>query len=388
MINKLLASFSKDSFNDSNVIINWNPLKRCILMLILAGGLNILWLMWKTYIIFTPSLHPFVDLALVKAMISMNCFFIFILFSLIYPCYILQKNPKAEKILPYFCVAIFVITLLYDGYMVGIMSPATLCGMISVISVGLVLFNTKLVYSMLIPSVAIMVYSVYASTLGVMQYAPIFNLAAMDHQPYLNHFWLMSMLYFITPIAVSCFLVFDIILHQWRKREAMFQNLSQIDPLTHLLNRRSINEYLMSSQSEENLQHQYRCIILMDIDHFKKINDQYGHLKGDEVLSKVAQILQEHTRTEDLVGRYGGEEFIMIINSDDQQLAEHIAERCRTAIMDMRFTASESIFSVTASFGISFWDSYANPIQDILNQADLAMYSAKQAGRNQVKIAV
>ena len=357
-------------------------------MLILAGGLNILWVIWKSYIILTPSLHQFVNLDLVKSMLGINCIFIFILLSLIYPCYRLQKNVKAEKILPYICVPIFVMTLIYDGYTIGIMSPATLCGMISVISVGLVLFNTKLIYGMVIPSVGIMMYLVYASTLGSLQYAPLFNLAAMNNQPYFNHFWLLSMLYFITPVAVSCFLVFDVILHQWRKREAMFQNLSQIDPLTHLLNRRSINEYLMPHQASDDFKPKPCCIVLMDIDHFKKINDEYGHLKGDEVLTKVAQVLKENTRTDDLVGRYGGEEFIMVINSDDHQLAKQIAERCRTSIMQIEFNTLQQPFHVTASFGISVWNPYAHPIEEILNQADLAMYAAKQAGRNQIKMAV
>lgn len=383
MINKLRAPFAKDSNHHADVIINWNPLKRCMLMLLLATGLNILWLVWKSFIIFTPALHIFVDLDLVKLMVWINSFFIMLLSVLIYPCYKLQHHPKAEALLPYFCVACFTLTLLYDGYMIGLMSPATLCGMISVIAVGLVLFSPRLIYSMLIPSIGVIIFLMYGAILGYFPYAPIFDLAAMQYQPYFNAFWLLSMLFFIAPIAISCFVIFDIILHQWREREKTFQRLSQIDPLTLLLNRRSINEYFLSIKTETQAAEHACCIILMDIDYFKKINDNYGHLKGDEVLTEIAQVLKIHTRAEDLVGRYGGEEFIIIINSSDKNLALQIAERCREAIMQLKIYAEGTLIPVTASFGIAYWQSSSH-IEHALHQADVAMYQAKQAGRNLV----
>ncbi len=101
------------------------------------------------------------------------------------------------------------------------------------------------------------------------------------------------MLYFIMPILVTCLILFEILLSQWRHRERLIQHLSQTDPLTNALNRRSIN------QSLDELHHDKNCpyaIVLLDLDHFKNINDQFGHHMGDTVLIAVSQKLGLHLR--------------------------------------------------------------------------------------------
>lgn len=371
----------RDSFNKPVAIINWSLLERCILILLLAGGLNTLWLIWKTYLVITPSLHHYVDIDTVRSLINLNILFIFILFALIYPCYKLRTSLKAQLILPYLCIGLFVFTLIFDGYYIGIMSPATICGLVCAVSVGLIIFSRRLVYTFLFPSLAILSYLMYESIIGNLPYAPIFQLGNLT-KVYFSPFWLGSMIFFMAPIITCCFLLFDLMLQQWRAREQTYQSLSQIDPLTHLLNRRSINEYIVEIEQQQLSSY---CIILMDIDYFKHINDTYGHLKGDEILSRVADALKVNTRPEDLVGRYGGEEFIILIKTADKAFAYQIAERCRTAIMHLELSSNNTPFTITASFGIAYWDSTSNTIQDALHKADVAMYEAKEAGRNLVR---
>lgn len=383
MIKELFSILPKDPLYNSDTIINWSPLKRCILMLLLACGMNILWVVWKIYITLNSELHQFVNLPLLHTQIGINLFFLFVLILLIYPCYKLKASLKAQQYLPYLCISIFVFTLIYDGYYVGIMSPATTCGTICVVAVGLVLFSRKIIYIILIPSIIILIYLMVLSINNTIPYAPVFRLDVIGSEPYFNSFWLGSMLFFMTPIAVCSFFLFDIILCQWRNRELTYQTLSQIDPLTRLLNRRSINEYLLELEdSEKDCASCY--IILMDIDFFKTINDSYGHLKGDEVLVKVADTLKLYTRPEDLVGRYGGEEFIILSDTPDITSAQHIAERCRLAIMNLNLDSRGSRVKVTASFGISYWKKDAGILRDALHKADVAMYQAKKSGRNQV----
>lgn len=356
-------------------------------MLLLASGLNMLWILWKVYVVSTPSLHQFVYLDILQRNIFINLCFLLVLLALIYPCHKFRDSRLAQKNLPIVCVLIFVSTLIFDGYMAGSMSPATISGMMGVLAVGLVFFPRKIVYSMLGIGLFALGFITYQAYIGAMPYAPIFRSEAMLPIPFLHPFWLGSMLYFMTPIIICCYLIFDVTLYQWRAREKAFQELSRIDPLTHLLNRRSIHEHLLKYETPIQEALQPFCIILMDIDHFKNINDTYGHIVGDEVLTKVADVLKEHTRPEDLVGRFGGEEFIILTNTQDHDLAYQIAERCRKAIMQLELYSNQKAVHVTASFGIASWTPNTT-IHQALHQADTAMYKAKSSGRNLVKFAV
>ena len=123
------------------------------------------------------------------------------------------------------------------------------------------------------------------------------------------------------------------------------------------------------------------------MDFFKQINDKHGHLKGDEVLTRVADILKKQIRTEDVLGRYGGEEFIIILSDAQLNLSLKIAERCRQALMTLSIDVAEhDPIQITGSFGITMFDG-SQSIEQTLHDADLAMYKAKANGRNTIVIA-
>ncbi|MCW1895136.1 GGDEF domain-containing protein, partial [Acinetobacter baumannii] len=274
----------------------------------------------------------------------------------------------------------FMLMLCHDGYLIGSISPATMVGYVGTIGVGLVLFERKIVYSAFIPATIILVVCTYLSMTGVISYAPLFNFTAMRHAQ-TNPFWLGSMLFFIMPILVACFILFEILLTQWRQRETYIQRLSQIDPLTNVLNRRSLNTHLEALHEQ---QFDY-AVILLDIDHFKKINDIYGHHQGDQVLIEIAQCLSENLRNEDIIGRFGGEEFILLLPHTDIIQAEKIAERCRQALQELTIFNNQNIqIHVSASFGISS-SAFANDPYLVIRQADQALYAVKASGRNQVR---
>ncbi|HHU5620959.1 TPA: GGDEF domain-containing protein, partial [Acinetobacter baumannii] len=174
---------------------------------------------------------------------------------------------------------------------------------------------------------------------------------------------------------------FEILLTQWRQRETYIQRLSQIDPLTNVLNRRSLNTHLEALHEQ---QFDY-AVILLDIDHFKKINDIYGHHQGDQVLIEIARCLSENLRNEDIIGRFGGEEFILLLPHTDIIQAEKIAERCRQALQELTIFNNQNIqIHVSASFGISS-SAFANDPYLVIRQADQALYAVKASGRNQVR---
>ena len=248
--------------------------------------------------------------------------------------------------------------------------------------VGLILFDRKIIYCALIPATIALILLNYLSTFSGFPYAPLFNMERMN-QTMMHPFWVSSMLFFLVPLMLVCLFLFEILLTQWRMREATIEKLSRLDPLTNVMNRRSISSHL--EKLHQNPDFLY-SIVLLDLDYFKNINDQFGHHMGDQVLIKVAQCLVHNVRDQDIIGRFGGEEFILLFPNTSTVKALNIAERCRIAIAEMRFfTATDQPFSVSASFGISSSD-HANEPHVVISQADQALYAVKAAGRNQVKV--
>jgi diguanylate cyclase (GGDEF)-like protein len=122
---------------------------------------------------------------------------------------------------------------------------------------------------------------------------------------------------------------------------------------------------------------------MADIDHFKNINDTYGHLAGDQVIKIVAQFLQEFLRNSDSVARYGGEEFAIILPEISETDALIVAERLREAIASMQIDYEKQAISVSLSFGISFWKPNKKVSKiELIKEADGALYQAKGTGRN------
>ena len=152
------------------------------------------------------------------------------------------------------------------------------------------------------------------------------------------------------------------------------------DTLTLLPNRLKLDEGLEQEVKRALAGNYAVSVILVDIDHFKKINDNYGHLVGDQVLKQLAEILMDQLKEAYLVGRWGGEEFLVLLPETCQEKAVVIAETLRSAIDRAQF---KNLQSVTASFGVS---SYVpgDSVDHILRRADIALYQAKENGRNQV----
>lgn len=365
---------------EGEVIMNWNILKKCVLMLFLGAAVHLTWIIWKSFVLLTPNVWQWVNVPLVQRQLTLNSIFFILLLLLIWPCYAWQHKRWVKLTLPYLSVGLFVISLCRDGYLIGVLSPATMISYVSLVAVGLVLLPRVIVYSAFIPATLYLIGSAYLSYTGSLSYGPLFQIS--DHY-YSNHFWLLSMLFFIAPILCTCLILFEVLLSQWRHREHLIQQLSQMDPLTNLFNRRSINQCL---DQLNHPVHENYALVLLDLDHFKHINDQYGHHKGDEALVKVSVILSQLLRGTDVVGRFGGEEFILILHHSSLEQAQQIAERCRSAIEQIELFSDEGQrIQITASFGIAIAAAESRP-QQLLSQADKALYQAKASGRNAVKI--
>ena len=159
---------------------------------------------------------------------------------------------------------------------------------------------------------------------------------------------------------------------------------AHIDPLTGLPNRRALKERLQREWARVRRYEGQLSFIMADIDNFKRINDAYGHHVGDLMLQKVANAIAESCRQIDLPSRFGGEEFAIVVPGETVSGAAHLAERCREAVAKLVVTVAADVLRTTASFGAADTTDADSP-EELLQQADEALYRAKNAGRNRVE---
>lgn len=165
------------------------------------------------------------------------------------------------------------------------------------------------------------------------------------------------------------------------------QHLSQHDSLTGLLNRRAIEQSLAREAHRLQRFNEPYSVLLVDIDHFKRINDQLGHAAGDEVLRQVARTLMEQAREVDRVARYGGEEFCVLLPHTEHEGAVQAAERLRAAVLERTIAWQDLTLNVTVSTGVACATNPVEPVNALLRRADDALYRAKAQGRNRVEVA-
>ena len=161
-----------------------------------------------------------------------------------------------------------------------------------------------------------------------------------------------------------------------------------IDGLTGLYNRRWIDEALPRFVQRYGRGGQPLVVLMVDVDHFKKFNDTYGHATGDQVLVRVGQAMRSNLRPTDHVARYGGEEFLVILPDTTEESARIVAERLRTAVhdIDLKKADGSAIPKITISLGAGCLTS-AMPMKTLLGRADEALYQSKRDGRDRVTFA-
>ncbi|MCD4506786.1 GGDEF domain-containing protein [Chromobacterium piscinae] len=164
--------------------------------------------------------------------------------------------------------------------------------------------------------------------------------------------------------------------------------VSRVDFLTGIANRRAFTQAAHAEIAQARLSRESATLILFDIDHFKRVNDQHGHDAGDTVLIHVAAIIERACREGDLAGRYGGEEFVVLAGHGGASSGEALAERLRAAIEESPCSLPSGLqLAVTASFGVATLSEASSTLESLLQAADRALYAAKRQGRNRVVVA-
>jgi len=192
----------------------------------------------------------------------------------------------------------------------------------------------------------------------------------------INHICLV--IYDVTDVATNR--------HQLQAANAQLQLLSSTDRLTGLYNRGHWEESLKAAFARYQRYGTTSSLVMFDIDHFKRINDTYGHQAGDKVIEQIAAMVREHVRDSDVAGRYGGEEFGVVLSDTDKVGAGMFAERLRKAVEEMDVWYGEQVIRFTISLGVADLNQPLNSHADLIARADQALYTSKKTGRNRVTV--
>jgi len=175
------------------------------------------------------------------------------------------------------------------------------------------------------------------------------------------------------------------------ERSDIYQKMSDLvttDDLTHLYNRRYLDHALDLEVKRSKRYHSPLSLFFIDLDYFKRVNDTHGHLMGSQVLIEMANILTENLRSVDVITRYGGDEFVVLLPEIPLKSAARVAERLREAIRAFKFLAKEGLcLQISASFGVSEFPTHTEDKTELIHLADQAMYQSKITGRDRVSFA-
>jgi diguanylate cyclase (GGDEF)-like protein len=171
-------------------------------------------------------------------------------------------------------------------------------------------------------------------------------------------------------------------------KNRLLEELALTDSLTGLPNRRAVEDWA-NRQLSGAARHGFPFwVVMADLDSFKSVNDTYGHEAGDVVLKRFADVLRANTRTSNICGRIGGEEFVVVITHVAKPNIQIAIDRIRCELEAQQFSSEDRMFGITASFGISGFQQGAAPnFSQVLREADIALYAAKRGGRNRIEFA-
>jgi len=268
-------------------------------------------------------------------------------------------------------------------YAIGPYSAASGLIMVAAILIGMVLLDRRSFWMAVIGWFVSMLAMHFGSKAGWLPFLSLFE--ASLEQPLLSKVAAeraVAAALIYVPLAI----VMDHLVSVWRRDERSLHEAAQLDSLTGAYTRGFAMEVMQRVLTRARNENKRFAVLMLDLDHFKRINDAHGHARGDVVLQHTTRAVQSTLRADDIVGRFGGEEFVVVLPGADLQQAMGAAQRCRVAVESMEIPGAPYL-AVTASVGVAAFPDHGQDLDTLLKASDRAMYIAKANGRNRVESA-
>lgn len=342
--------------------------------------------LWGLYMLGHPDRDRYLQAPALEQLFILSCAFIAGGLLLMLLGLMLRRRNPDSPLFQHLAIQYYAIVLVFMGYQVGLTEISTGLVLLGAPVFGFIVLDRLAVWLGTASALLLFFALGLATVHGHLPYAPI---VAPATDAAAAQFRFYSLLGFSAPHFIFILLLADSSLNFWRRREDTIRELSLTDSLTGLANRRSILALLEREVARTRRHGPSMSVVILDLDHFKKINDTWGHPTGDLVLQEVARVLRDSIRACDGVGRYGGEEFMLVLPDTTIEGATTLLERCRSALAGtvIRGEAGTS-FHISASFGVACNErDMSRDSKELIRMADEALYRAKENGRNRIELA-
>ena len=368
-------------------LLDWSDSDKCMLLSVMLSIYMLFYLAWHLVTaFFTDFGAQYVSPTGAKQFTGVLLFNVSGYLAMIAWAAVLRKTRRQSRLFVHCFVQFFGVSFLLLGLMLGLYSPITGMVLLGSPLVGFILFGFRpVVWGFTVSTVMVLLLA-WLSASGYDIYALYFR-ADPTARDSLSYYWIASTVAFSVPFVTAVLTLVSLLLRRWVYREAQVRAMAVQDPLTGLANRRALFDQFAHEIARARRAGEDLSVCVLDLDHFKQINDRHGHAAGDTVLVRVANLLRECLRETDRIGRIGGEEFVLVLPDTGHEGAEKVIERCRAALVGtpVMLDVGEPL-TVSASFGVvtALAGELATESQ-LVSRADDALYLAKKRGRNRVE---
>ncbi len=347
------------------------------------------YLLRVTYLVAHPDLEPYMDFAVLRVLQrGLLATFLAGLCALAAWPWLRRHDPDGVAYPTLVLIGWFTVLTLAT-YCVGPYTTPALAGVLAGAMGALILFEFRIAVSGFGAGLGVLLATTVAERLRWIPYGPLYRSLPTDHGHPTDAFIVTNALFMAALFAVIL-TILALAMRAWRLADAEVRRLATVDPLTQLKNRRHLFERMRAEMDRSRRYGSPLTLMLVDLDHFKAINDLHGHVVGDRLLAAIARTVEERgLRTVDVAARYGGEELALLLPETDAQGAEVVGERLRALVAATQVPAADGEpVRVTASFGVAVYpDDRIERLEDLVRLADEALYQAKADGRDRVVFA-
>ncbi|MDX1692179.1 MAG: GGDEF domain-containing protein [Ketobacteraceae bacterium] len=362
--------------------MDWSGVDRVMLSALAIAPWDLLQAALGFFLVAHPDVIPFLDTGVLEALsyylLGCGALWLIVLGIAIY----LRRYQEHNELLEWLVLLLPIPLILPIASAYGILTSSVLSAIVAISMLGFFLFETRKMLVTVFLSFILIVVAIALAMTGLIPVKPLYREVAMGPGAY----WWMGGQLLITIYPLFCGILMTMFfLKGLRAREDKIRELSRRDGLTNVWNRRYLMEIFEREVQVAKRNRAPISFIMIDLDHFKKINDEYGHKMGDRALECAAAVLKNALRTTDSLGRYGGEEFAVVLPDCSITAAREVAERCREAVEATTVEYNGCAIQLTASVGATTVIDPADVgIDTIIERADQALYKSKGAGRNRV----